>query len=384
MTRRAYRRGGIDWLGPNKAKIRMRTAPDPLTGKRRQVSRIVYGTPDEVETAMLQLRLLHSYGPIVQTDFTVDQMIEVHLSTPKRDGTERASSARYKDRSRYRLHLQPTFGKRQAGAVTPQELTIHYDQLLQNLKPNTVRLIHALIRSAYGSAIERGLLESNPATKARCPTVKEPAPVAPSVTSVEAHYRILLKSDPDMALVVRLAACLGIRRAEILALKWNHIDLESASLVITDGLINTPGIGQEITETKTGRFGWAEFPLDEQLVGELTDHRTRLEKNAAQLGVSPPDNGYVFSNSPLGETAWHPDTPSKRLRRHMLSHPELPPFTLKNLRAFASTEVIARGASLQTASAILRHESTQTTAKYYNAVREDAARSAVLDLQKIF
>ena len=88
MTRRAHGRGGIDWLGPDKAKIRTRTAPDPLTGKRRQVSRIVYGTPDEVETAMLQLHLLHSYGPIVQTDFTVDQMIEVHLATPKRDGTE--------------------------------------------------------------------------------------------------------------------------------------------------------------------------------------------------------------------------------------------------------------------------------------------------------
>ncbi len=384
MTRRAHGRGGIDWLGPNKAKIRTRTAPDPLTGKRRQVSRIVYGTPDEVEAALLQLRLLHSYGPIVQTDFTVDQMIEVHLSTPKRDGTERASSSRYKDRSRYRLHLQPRFGKQQAGAVTPQELTIHYDRLLQSLKPNTVRLIHALIRSAYRSAIERGLLESNPATRARCPTVKAPVPVAPSASCVGAHYRILLESDPDMALVVRLAACLGLRRAEILALKWHHIDLESGSVAVTDGLINTPGIGQEITETKTGRFGWAEFPLDEQLVGELTDHRTRLEKNAAQVGVSPPDNGYVFSNSPLGETAWHPDTPSKRLRRHMLSHPEIPPFTLKNLRAFVSTEVIARGANLQSASAILRHESTQTTAKYYNAVREDAARSAVLDLQKIF
>ena len=50
MTRRAHGRGGIDWLGPDKAKIRTRTAPDPLTGKRRQVSRIVYGTPDEVET----------------------------------------------------------------------------------------------------------------------------------------------------------------------------------------------------------------------------------------------------------------------------------------------------------------------------------------------
>ncbi len=384
MTRRAHGRGGIDWLGPNKAKIRTRTAPDPLTGKRRQVSQIVYGTPDEVEAALLQLRLLHSYGPIAQTDFTVDQMIEVHLSTPKRDGTERASSSRYKDRSRYRLHLQPIFGKRQAGAVTPQELTIHYDRLLQNLKPNTVRLIHALIRSAYTSAIERGLLESNPATKARCPTVKAPAPVAPSVSSVEAHYRILLKSDPDMALVVRLAACLGIRRAEILALKWHHIDLESGSVAITDGLTNTPGIGQEKTETKTGRFGWAEFPLVEQLAGELTDHRTRLEKNAAQLGVSPPDDGFVFSSSPLGEAAWHPDTPSKRLRRHMLNHPETPPFTLKNLRAFVSTEVIARGASLQSASAILRHESTQTTAKYYNAVREDAARSAVLDIQRIF
>jgi hypothetical protein len=89
--------------------------------RRRQVSRIVYGTPDEVEAAMLQLRLLRSYGPIAQTDFTVDQMIEVHLATPERDGTKRASSVRYRDRSRYRLHLQPIFEKRQAGAVTSQE-----------------------------------------------------------------------------------------------------------------------------------------------------------------------------------------------------------------------------------------------------------------------
>ena len=120
MTRRAHRLGSISRLGPDKAKIRTDAAPDPLTGKRRQVSRIVYGTPDEVEAALLQLRLLHSYGPIAQTDFTVDQLIEVHLFTPKRDGTERASSARYRDRSRYHRHLQPIFGKRQAGAVTPK------------------------------------------------------------------------------------------------------------------------------------------------------------------------------------------------------------------------------------------------------------------------
>jgi len=383
MTRRAHRLGSISRLGPDKAKIRTDAAPDPLTGKRRQVSRIVYGTPAEVETALLKLRLLHSYGPIAQTDFTVDQMIEVHLSTPKRDGTERASSARYRDRSRYHRHLQPIFGKRQAEAVTPQELTIHYDRLLQSLKPNTVRLIHALIRSAYRSAIERGLLESNPATTARGPTVKAPAPVAPSTKTVEGHYRLLLESDPDMALVVRLGAGLGIRRAEILALRWSDINFEESLITITNGLTNTPGIGQEKTETKTGRFGWATFPLDQELVNDLRDHHTKLDKVAADLGVEPPADPYLFSSHPLGETAWHCDTPSKRLRRHVLANSELPSITLKDLRAFVSTEVFASGFGLPEASAVLRHESTQTTTKYYNALREDKARQASLSLQRI-
>ena len=382
MTRRAHGRGGIDWLGPDKAKIRTRAAPDPLTGKRRQVSRIVYGTPSEVETALLQLRLLHSYGPIAQTDFTVDQMIEVHLATPKRDGTERASSARYKDRSRYRLHLQPRFGKQQAGAVTPQELTLHYDRLLQDLKPNTVRLIHALIRAAYQSGMERGLVSSNPASLARCPSCKSSAPTAPTVETVRAHLDVLVESDPVMALMVRLAAGCGMRRSELIALRWSHFNFDTGTVAISEGITDTPGVGQQTTATKTGRFGWGVIPIGEQILDDLRQHHETLEKNAANLGVEVPTDAYLFSSGPLGEKPWHCDSPSKRLRKHMKANPELSSFTLKDLRAFAATEVVSSGANLEAASAILRHESPQTTMKYYRAVREDVARQAALDLQR--
>ena len=66
----------------------------------------------------------------------------------------------------------------------------------------------------------------------------------------------------------------------------------------------------------------------------------------------------------------------------MKAHPELFSFTLKDLRAFAATEVVSSGTNLEAASAILRHESPQTTMKYYRAVREDVARQAALDLQR--
>ena len=335
-------------------------------------SDITYSTNNELGFDYLRDNMKHERGQMVQRPFNFAIVDEVDSILIDEARTPLIISGPTEDKSDLYLSIDEVVK------------TFPEDWYEKDEKQRNIQLTEDGTEQLEKLLIERGLLESNPATKARCPTVKAPAPVAPSVSSVEAHYRILLKSDPDMALVVRLAACLGIRRAEILALKWHHIDLESGSVAITDGLTNTPGIGQEKTETKTGRFGWAVFPLDEQLAGELIDHRTRLEKNAAQLGVSPPDDGFVFSSSPLGEAAWHPDTPSKRLRRHMLNHPEIPPFTLKNLRAFVSTEVIARGASLQSASAILRHESTQTTAKYYNAVREDAARSAVLDIQRIF
>tara|TARA_B110001454_G_scaffold70702_1_gene68817 strand:- start:1183 stop:1401 length:219 start_codon:yes stop_codon:yes gene_type:complete len=63
-------------------------------------------------------------------------------------------------------------------------------------------------------------------------------------------------------------------------------------------------------------------------------------------------------------------------------HPELQRFTLLDLRHYAATELVAGGASLVHAKAILRHQSTKTTERYYVAVRDQQLLQESLALQE--
>jgi integrase len=275
-------------------------------------------------------------------------------------------------------------GHRVADGINSHELTRLYDALIaKGLKATSVRLIHALIRSAFTWGEKRGMVSSNPAKLADCPTVRMEPPSAPSMETVQQHLHILQEDNPETALVVRLAATIGLRRNEIAGLRWEHVDLEKGLVSITEGITVTPGVGASVTSTKTGLHGHGVLSIDEGLVSMLRDTRERLEKVAADLGEDVPSDAYVVSSDLLHRTPINPDTLTKRLRNHMDRHPEIPSFTLKDLRAFTATMLEATGADITTAQAVLRHASGQTTMRHYRAARMDRVRGATVDLGRL-
>jgi integrase len=163
-------------------------------------------------------------------------------------------------------------------------------------------------------------------------------------------------------------------------LRWEHVDLDKGLVSITEGITVTPGQGASVTSTKTGLHGHGVLSADEELVAILRDTSERLEKVAADLGEDVPSGAYVFSSDPLHRTPINPDTLTKRLRNHMDRHPEIPSFTLKDLRAFTATMLEATGADITTAQAVLRHSSGQTTMRHYRAARMDRVRGATVEL----
>jgi integrase len=280
--------------------------------------------------------------------------------------------------------VQPVFGGRVADSLKPQELTVLYDSLLsKGLHPASVRLVHALIRSAYSWGLKRGFVSSNPAKLADCPTVRMEPPNAPSMETVQQHLHILQEDNPETALVVRLAATIGLRRNEIAGLRWEHVDLDKGLVSITEGITVTPGQGASVTSTKTGLHGHGVLSIDKRLVAMLRDAFERLEKVAADVGADVSPDAYVFSSDPVHRKPINPDTLTKHLRRHMDRHPEIPSFTLKDLRAFTATMLEATGADITTAQAVLRHASGQTTMRHYRAARMDRVRGATVELGQL-
>ena len=379
-----YMSGHIRRLGQDRYLVRISCAWDPVTGKRSQPSKVVHGSRQDAELALAQLRVDYSNRTGLPSTMTIDGLIKQFLNSPTKSGRSREPGSRYREHRRYETHVQPGFGERLADSIQPYELTRLYDSLVaKGLSPSSVRLIHALIGGAFAWGVKRGFVSSNPAKRAECPSVRREPPSAPSMETVQAHLRILQEEDAETALVVRLGATIGLRRNEIAGLRWEHIDLDNGLVSITEGIAVTPGEGTSVTSTKTGQHGHGVLSIDEGLILLLKDAYERLEKTAADLGVEVPSDAYVVSRDPLHGKPINPDLLTKRLKAHMASHPGIPPFTLKDLRAFTATMLEASGADITTAQAVLRHRSGQTTMGYYRAARMDRVRGATVGLGRL-
>jgi integrase len=374
-------RGHVRRLGTDRYLVRISAGQDPVTGKRSQPSRVVHGTRQDAELSLAQLVVENPDRNSLRPRTSLDALVERHVQAPTGSGKKRSPASAYRERSRYVTHVSSSMGDRVADKIKPQELTLLYDALIQKgLAPGSVHAIHRLLRAAFSWGIERGLVTSNPVSLARCPSVELRPPRAPSLLTVQAHHQLLQQEDPETALVVRLAATLGLRRSELSGLRWRCIDLVAGRVGIEEGVTVTPGEGRKVTETKTGLHGHGVLSIDEGLVAMLRDTHERLEKVAADLGEDVPSDAYVVSSDPLHRTPINPDTLTKRLRNHMHRHPEIPSFTLKDLRAFTATQLHAEGADVTTAQAVLRHQSPQTTLRHYRAAQMDLVRGATVDL----
>ena len=219
--------GHVRQLSPGCYLVRISAGRNPVTGERSQPSRTIHGSRQDAELALAELRVEHSRRLTPLSDTTLDVLVAQFLSAPTRSGIPREPGSRYRELCRYQRHVQPGMGDRVADGINAHELTRLYDALLaKGLKPASVRLIHALIRGAFAWGEKRGHVSSNPAKLADCPTVRMEPPSAPSMETVQQHLRILQEDDSETALVVRLAATIGLRRNEIAGLRWEHVDLD--------------------------------------------------------------------------------------------------------------------------------------------------------------
>ena len=379
--KRQYGTGGITWLSEDKAKLRY-WCTDPSTGQRRQRSKTVRGTELEVEAASLSLRMRYDPSTVAPQEVTLDVLVNQYLNARKKNGEPRSPYSRHKELGRYNRHIRPVLGTRIANSITTQDLNLVYNQLQENLSPSTIQKINAVLGAAYELGISFGHLSKNPTKRTRRPSVVQLPPQAPSAEAVQSHLELLHDKDHELALAVLVLSRLGIRRNELIALRWKRIDLQERWLEISEGITHPTGLGAQSTPTKTGKLGWARYPLGDTLVEALGDHYTRYEKAMAEIGVEPTDEAFVLSPSPTRESPWYGDSLTKRLAHHMDHHPELQRFTLLDLRHYAATELVAGGASLVHAKAMLRHQSTKTTERYYVAVGDQQLLEESLALQE--
>jgi integrase len=198
------------------------------------------------------------------------------------------------------LHILPTLGTVALRRLTYQQIEGLYHQLLhpvdgRGLHPKTVYEIHLIIRGALTEATRRGLVTRNVATVAQAPKQRGLQRVeGQSWTDTELRQFLRAAAGHRHFPILWLAANTGMRRNELVGLKWNDINFARQRLALNRGLV---AVGYKVHETagKT-RNARRNIALDATTVSVLAAWRELQSAEFAAVGIDNAEQ-WVFTDS---------------------------------------------------------------------------------------
>ncbi len=240
------------------------------------------------------------------------------------------------------------------------------------MSPSAIRQVHWIISATLGAAVRWEWIRSNPADIARKPKQRAPQPEPPSSAEAARIVAAAWEQDETWGTLVWLVMVTGMRRAELLALRWTDVDLAGGMLAIRRNFVRSSQQGIE-KDTKTHQM--RRIALDAETVVVLAEHRARYEQQAREIGIEPTADAFLFSHQPLHEPPADPSGVTHRYGRMCAglgidSH-------LHALRHYSATELLTAGMDLRTVAGRLGHSGGgATTLRVYAAWVGEADRRA--------
>lgn len=271
------------------------------------------------------------------------------------------------DRDSYliRLHVQPVLGRIKLSKLTPLAVQgLYRDRLDTGLSSSTVNKIHTVLHKALGQAVQWDLIPRNPAA-----AVKAPRPVSEEMRplSAEEARRLLdaARGDRLEALYV-LAVTTGMRRGELLGLKWSDIDLQDARLGIRRTLTRVDnGKRHSLGDTKNKK-GRRTVRLTPQAVDVLRSHLEQQLREIEDLGDLYDDHGLVFTSE--AGTPINPANLRNRSFATLLRRAGLPHIRFHDLRHTCATLLLGKGVHPKFVQELLGHATIAITLDTYSHV----------------
>jgi integrase len=245
------------------------------------------------------------------------------------------------------------------------------------LAASSIRQCHAVLSSAYAAAVRWGWVAVNPMATAQKPRLSSPDPDPPTPEEAARIVAAAWAEDVEWGLLIWVYLVTGARRGEVLALRWEDLDLVSGVLSIRHS-VSAQGGTPTIKDTKTHHQS-RRISLDSATVALLTEHRARVVDECSKIGAEFTEQLFVFSYQPDRTRPCNPSGVTHRYAR-MVSKLGIRTH-LHAIRHYSATELLAFGVDLRTVAGRLGHGSGgATTLRVYAAwvARADQAASELL------
>lgn len=355
---------------------------DPITGKRRQ-QRISASTVKELRREWLNLQQkVHSGTYVEPTKATTAEYLEQWLPAIK--ATIRpASYDRYK--RVVTKQIIPALGTVPLAKLTPLQVQDWYAKLLASGRSaTTVKLYHGILHRALDQAIKWQMLTRNV-----CDAVDVPRRTTPEMktwTAAQARAFLQATASDELAAYWQLALYTGMRRGEMLALRWADVDFERGVVSVRRTL--TRGEDGLVFGEPKSAAGRRSVAIPAAVVASLRAHRVKQLERRLALAAIWQDNDLIFERG--DGTVLHSNNVThafpRLVRQLNATRPkdeQLPIIRLHDLRHTAATLMLANGEHPRIVQERLGHSDVSMTLNRYSHVTETMQRDAADRLARV-
>jgi integrase len=271
-------------------------------------------------------------------------------------------------RHNVRAYIVPRLGDISLQRLTSARVGAFYGDLVSSggkggrpLSPKTVRYVHTTLRRALRDAVADGLVVRNVAAQARPPRARR----VEMHTWTAAEVGAFLASVREDRLYVAwlLLATLGLRRGELLGLRWLDVDLTTGRIAIRNTLVMVDG-KPAMAEPKTAK-GRRSLTVAPEVLEAVRVHRARQAAERLSWGAGYIDSGLVITTE--DGRPMHPETLSGLFVRQA-KRAGLPPIRLHDLRHSVASILLAQGVHPKVVSEQLGHATIALTLDTYSHI----------------
>jgi integrase len=352
-------KGHIRRRGERSWELKFDLGRDGISGKRKTAFRSFKGTKRQAEAELVQLMAQAAAGKYVDP---IKVTVAEFFDRWDRDWATANASPTTLQRYRGLIgnQIKPGLGHFQVQKLRPVHLNEMYATLIRSgLSPRTVGHVHRLLHRALGHAVTWGVAQQNPASAVKPPRVEDTEVEILRAGEIEGLLDKLHGRSLHPIAVFALAS--GARRGEVLALRWQDVDLATGKVRIERSLEQTKAGGFRFKTTKTKR-GRRTITIAPSVIMALRAHRKTQQERWLALGAGRlPENALVFAT-------WNgePRTPNALSKDWSETMADFGlKITLHALRHTHASMLIASGMDVVTLSRRLGHASPTVTLNVY-------------------
>ncbi len=351
--------------------------PRAADGSRSRRRERFVGTKAEAQRRLRQLlREIETGGYADGGRMTIADLAQRWLSAAE----HRVGASTYAGYAAHvRLYIVPSIGSHRAEALRPAHVEgalASWSRQQRNdgekgvLSPRTVAHVYNTLRTLCRWGVKMGVLVRNPVE-----AVEPPKSVRREMRALDAAgvtELMLAARGTELEHPIAIAVGTGLRRGELLGLRWSDVDLDRARLSVRRSLETVKGVTRT-KPPKTARSSRT-IALPPFVVDVLRRRKREQNERRLLLGLGRDEDGWIFTRA--DESAWQPGLFSLLFAR-LVKRAKLRHVRFHDLRHSFGTLALASGVDLKTVSSALGHSTITMTANTYlhavESLQQDAA-----------